>query len=79
MGATKLAGKDVITTFRLLKNSVKQRTGLNAYMLISCDALRKMELMDFFTADEFHSRECRAYRRGGVCGARFASGLGEAA
>ncbi len=52
-----LAGQDVITAFRLLKNSVKERTGLNAYTLISCDALRAMELGDYFDNSEFHSED----------------------
>ncbi|MDA0785589.1 MAG: DUF2652 domain-containing protein [Proteobacteria bacterium] len=56
-GRDEVAGKDVITAFRLLKNSVKERTGLDAYMLISCDALRKMELMEYFAADEFHTEK----------------------
>ncbi|TCL00550.1 uncharacterized protein DUF2652 [Shimia isoporae] len=52
-----LAGQDVITAFRLLKNSVKERTGMNAYTLISCDALRSMGMKDYFDESEFHSEE----------------------
>lgn len=56
-GRTELAGQDVITAFRLLKNSVKERTGLTAYTLISCDALKAMDMADFFSDDEFHTEE----------------------
>ncbi|MGI9368091.1 MAG: DUF2652 domain-containing protein [Ruegeria sp.] len=56
-GREELAGTDVITAFRLLKNTVKERTGLNAYMLISCDALRQMEMKDLFSEDEFFTEE----------------------
>lgn len=52
-----LAGQDVITAFRLLKNSVKERTGLTAYTLISCDALKAMDLRDYFDQSEFHTEE----------------------
>lgn len=52
-----LAGQDVITAFRLLKNSVKERTGMSAYTLISCDALKAMELGDYFDESEFHTEE----------------------
>ena len=54
-GRTELAGTDVITAFRLLKNKVKERLGLSAYMLITCDALQKMDLKGFFSDDEFHT------------------------
>ncbi|MEP2532990.1 DUF2652 domain-containing protein [Shimia sp.] len=50
-----LAGQDVITSFRLLKNSVKETTGLNAYTLITCDALRTMDMVEYFDDSEFHS------------------------
>lgn len=56
-GSHELAGPDVITAFRLLKNSVTERTGLTAYTLISCDALRAMDLVGFFDESEFHSEE----------------------
>ncbi|MBY6067734.1 DUF2652 domain-containing protein [Leisingera aquaemixtae] len=56
-GRHELAGPDVITAFRLLKNSVTKRTGLTAYTLLSCDALRAMDLVDFFDESEFHSEE----------------------
>lgn len=56
-GREELAGTDVITAFRLLKNSVRERTGLSAYMLISCDALRRMEMKEFFADDEFHTEQ----------------------
>lgn len=56
-GRQELAGQDVITAFRLLKNSVKERTGLTAYTLISCDALRAMDMVEFFSDDEFHTEE----------------------
>lgn len=52
-----LAGQDVITAFRLLKNKVKERTGMNAYTLISCDALRAMDMKEYFTESEFHTEE----------------------
>lgn len=54
-GRKELAGKDVITAFRLLKNTVTARTGLTSYMLISCDALRQMGMKEFFSEDEFHT------------------------
>lgn len=54
-GRQERAGQDVITAFRLLKNSANERTGLNASMLISCDALRKMDMKEFFSEDEFHT------------------------
>jgi hypothetical protein len=56
-GRQELAGQDVITAFRLLKKSVKERTGLNAYTLVSCDALRAMDMADLFDETEFHSEE----------------------
>lgn len=56
-GRQELAGQDVITAFRLLKNSVKERTGLSAYTLISCEALKAMDMVDFFSEDEFHTEE----------------------
>ncbi|UWQ93747.1 DUF2652 domain-containing protein (plasmid) [Rhodobacteraceae bacterium M382] len=52
-----LAGQDVITAFRLLKNSVKERTGLTAYTLISCAALKSMELVEYFDGSEFYTEE----------------------
>ncbi|WP_171124897.1 MULTISPECIES: DUF2652 domain-containing protein [unclassified Ruegeria] len=52
-----LAGQDVITAFRLLKNGVKERTGLTAYTLISCAALRAMDLVDYFESSEFHTED----------------------
>lgn len=52
-----LAGQDVITAFRLLKNSVKERTGLTAYTLISCAALEAMDLVEYFEKSEFHTEE----------------------
>lgn len=54
---TELAGQDVITAFRLLKNSVKETTGLTAYALITCDALKQMDLVDFFEDSEFHTED----------------------
>ncbi|PSL19082.1 DUF2652 domain-containing protein [Shimia abyssi] len=56
-GRQELAGQDVITAFRLLKNSVKQNTGLNAYSLITCDAIRAMDMGSFFDDSEFHSED----------------------
>ena len=52
-----LAGQGVITAFRLLKNSVAENTGLKAYSLISCDALKAMDLTDFFEDSEFYSED----------------------
>lgn len=52
-----LAGQDVITAFRLLKNKVKERTGMDAYTLISCDALRAMDMKEYFVESEFHTEE----------------------
>lgn len=54
-GRTELAGADVITAFRLLKNHVLERTGLSAYALISCDALREMGMTDLFPPSDFHT------------------------
>lgn len=56
-GRQELAGQDVITAFRLLKNKVKENTGMNAYTLISCDALKAMEMVDYFDAAEFYTEE----------------------
>lgn len=56
-GRQELAGQDVITAFRLLKNEVKERTGMNAYTLISCNALRAMDMVDYFDSSEFHTEE----------------------
>lgn len=56
-GRQELAGQDVITAFRLLKNKVKENTGMNAYTLISCDALKAMEMVDYFDKSEFHTEE----------------------
>lgn len=56
-GRQELAGTDVITAFRLLKNTVKDRTGMDAYMLISCDALRKMDMKELFSKDEFYTED----------------------
>jgi hypothetical protein len=47
-GRTELAGKDVITAFRLLKNHVVEKTGIRAYALFTRDAARHMELETFF-------------------------------
>lgn len=52
-----LAGQDVITAFRLLKNKVKENTGLNAYTLITCDAIRAMDMADYFDEKEFHTED----------------------
>lgn len=54
-GREELAGQDVITAFRLLKNKVKETTGMNAYTLISCDALKAMDLVEYFDKSEFHT------------------------
>lgn len=56
-GRNELAGPDVITAFRLLKNGVKARTGLSAYLLMSCDAVRQMDLGDMFDPSEFQSED----------------------
>ena len=56
-GRQELAGQDVITAFRLLKNSVKDNTGMNAYTLISCKALKAMDLVDYFDEREFFSED----------------------
>ncbi|WP_127112907.1 DUF2652 domain-containing protein [Shimia sediminis] len=52
-----LAGQDVITAFRLLKNDVKKNTGLNAYTLITCDAIRAMDMAEYFDEKEFHTED----------------------
>ncbi|WP_299425042.1 DUF2652 domain-containing protein [uncultured Shimia sp.] len=56
-GRQELAGQDVITAFRLLKNSVKYNTGMNAYTLISCKALKAMDLVDYFDEAEFFTED----------------------
>ncbi len=52
-----LAGRDVITAFRLLKNNVEKETGHRAYALITCDALEHMNLKDYFAPEAFMSEE----------------------
>lgn len=47
-GRRELAGRDVITAFRLLKNQVREKTGLTAYALMTCDAVRAMQMDEFF-------------------------------
>lgn len=54
-GTKELAGTDVNTVFRLLKNNVEENTGLNAYALMTCDAIRQMDLGDYFPEDSFHT------------------------
>lgn len=56
-GRQELAGQDVITSFRLLMNSVKENTGLNAYTLITCDAIRAMDMAEYFDEKEFHTED----------------------
>ena len=56
-GREELAGQDVITAFRLLKNSVKADTGLTAYTLITCDALKAMDMVDYFDDSEFYTED----------------------
>ncbi|WP_299348472.1 DUF2652 domain-containing protein [uncultured Shimia sp.] len=56
-GRQELAGQDVITSFRLLKNDVKKNTGLNAYTLITCDAIRAMDMAEYFDEKEFHTED----------------------
>ena len=50
-----LAGKDVITLFRLMKNDVVEKTGINAYALITQDAVNKMDVGEFFSKDSYHT------------------------
>ncbi|MFY0662756.1 MAG: DUF2652 domain-containing protein [Shimia sp.] len=56
-GRQELAGQDVITAFRLLKNLVKENTGLTAYTLISCKALKAMDIVDYFDEKEFFTED----------------------
>ncbi len=56
-GREELAGQDVITAFRLLKNSVTKNTGLTAYSLISCKALKAMDLVAYFENHEFFTED----------------------
>ncbi len=50
-GREELAGRDVITAFRLLKNKVTETEGLTAYGLVTCDAVAEMGLGDYFDAN----------------------------
>ena len=50
-----LAGTDVITLFRLMKNDVVEKTGINAYALITQDAVNKMDVGEFFSKDSYHT------------------------
>lgn len=54
-GTKELAGTDVNAVFRLLKNSVEENTGLNAYALITCDAIRQMGIAEFFEDNQFYT------------------------
>ncbi len=56
-GRQELAGQDVITAFRLLKNNVKENTGLSAYTLITCDAIRAMDMAEYFDEKEFQTED----------------------
>jgi len=55
-GHTELAGKDVITAFRLLKNHVTEETGIRAYALFTREAVRHMELEGFFASGQWHKQ-----------------------
>lgn len=48
-----LAGRDVVTAFRLLKNHVTERTGLSAYLLMTRAAVERMELQDLFAESDW--------------------------
>jgi hypothetical protein len=48
-----LTGKDVTTAFRLLKNDVRQKTGVSAYALITRAAVNRMELQSYFAETAF--------------------------
>ena len=52
---TELAGTDVNTLFRLMKNNVVENTGIHAYALITNAALDKMDLRSSFENDKRHS------------------------
>ena len=54
-GKDELAGTDVNTLFRLMKNNVVENTGIHAYALITNAALDKMELRSYFEKDKQHS------------------------
>lgn len=44
MGRQELIGQDVIQVHRMMKNRVKEETGITAYALFTVDAARKLEL-----------------------------------
>ena len=50
-----LAGTAVNTLFRLTKNNVVETTGIEAYALITCDAVNRMGIGDFFPPESFHT------------------------
>lgn len=54
-GKDELAGTDVNTLFRLMKNNVVENTGIHAYALITNAAVDKMELKSSFKNDKQHS------------------------
>lgn len=56
-GRKELAGPDVITAFRLLKNGVKEKTGLSAYALMTCDAVKAMHMEEFFDVETTYTEE----------------------
>ena len=51
-GTKELAGTAVNTVFRLLKNDVEEKTGLNAYALFTSDAIEKMDLGNYFPKEK---------------------------
>lgn len=54
-GTDDLAGSDVNTIFRLMKNSVVENTSIEAYLLITRSALQAMELESNFSNKTFMS------------------------
>jgi uncharacterized protein YndB with AHSA1/START domain len=56
-GRSELAGRDVIAAFRLLKNSVAEKTGLSAYALITDAAVARMDMAAYFGAAQHFAEE----------------------
>ena len=56
-GTDDLAGSDVNTIFRLMKNSVVENTGIESYLLITRSALQAMDLEANFSNKTFMSED----------------------
>ncbi len=67
-GWDELTSKDVIATFRLLKNNVTEQTGMTAYAMLTDAAIGAMEMRDYFDPLPLHSEE---YEHVGVIDCRL--------